>query len=395
LAAGMNIVVVNFNYRVGLYGFLASEEVAASGAINAGILDQRKALQWVQQYITLFGGDPDHVTLGGDSAGGASILLHLTAYGGLDEGLFHAAAAEEATFGNMYTIEQSQYEYDALVERVGCSTAADSLACLRTLNITYLQENNYNIPFTGSPGAPIYMYQPTIDGELIPDYTDRLLSEGMFIKVPVIFGDDTNGGTIFTPQNTSDYADMDRFLLDQFPGLTSEMLLAFNAIYPEAEQFNGTGAYWRTVSNAYGEMRYMCPSMLVSTAFSNYSTAGSWNYWYNVEDPTQMAEGLGVPHTAELPAIWGPEYLSSPPVPSYYTTNAAIVPVVQGYWTSFILSYNPNTYALAGTPTWEQWNATAQSRLMIQTNATAMETVDVSLAARCAYLSSIGLTLNQ
>lgn len=68
------------------------------------------------------------------------------------------------------------------------------------------------------------------------------------------------------------------FLQDQFPGLTSEMLLAFNAIYPEADQFNGTGAYWRTVSNAYGEMRYQCPGMVVSTAFSNHSTAGSWNY---------------------------------------------------------------------------------------------------------------------
>lgn len=53
MAAGMNIVVVNFNYRVGLYGFLASEEVAAGGAINAGLLDQRKALQWAQQYISL------------------------------------------------------------------------------------------------------------------------------------------------------------------------------------------------------------------------------------------------------------------------------------------------------------------------------------------------------
>ena len=60
----MNIIVVNFNYRVGPYGFLASSEVLADGSINNGLKDQRKALQWVQQYISLFGGDPSHVTMG-------------------------------------------------------------------------------------------------------------------------------------------------------------------------------------------------------------------------------------------------------------------------------------------------------------------------------------------
>lgn len=108
-----------------------------------------------------------------------------------------------------------------------------------------------------------------------------------------------------------------------------------------------------------------------------------------------MAEGLGVPHTAELPAIWGPQYLSSPPVASYYTTNAAIVPVVQGYWTSFILSKNPNTYRAAGAPTWDAWNVTAQNRILIQTNGTTMETVAQDLQARCAWLGSISLSINQ
>jgi carboxylesterase type B len=70
------MVVVDFNYRVGPFGFLASQEVEEGGDLNAGLLDQRLLLQWVQTYISLFGGDPTRVTIGGDSAGASSICLH-------------------------------------------------------------------------------------------------------------------------------------------------------------------------------------------------------------------------------------------------------------------------------------------------------------------------------
>jgi carboxylesterase type B len=89
-ASGHEIVVVTFNYRVGPYGFLASQEIedSPSASLNNGLKDQRKALEWVQKYISRFGGDPKHVVLGGDSAGAASIAYHLTAYGGRNDGLF-------------------------------------------------------------------------------------------------------------------------------------------------------------------------------------------------------------------------------------------------------------------------------------------------------------------
>lgn len=74
-----------------------------------------------------FGGNPNHVVLGGDSAGAGSIDLHLSAYGGRDDGLFHATAAESQSFGAQFTVEGSQYQYDALVERVGCSITTETL----------------------------------------------------------------------------------------------------------------------------------------------------------------------------------------------------------------------------------------------------------------------------
>ena len=76
--------------------------------------------------------------------------------------------------------------------------------------------------------------------------------------------------------------------------------------------------------------------------------------------------------------------------------NNAMVAVIQGYWTSFIRCYNPNTHRLPGTPLWEEWTqSNSFQRLMFQTNNTHMEAVPTDQQARCAYLSSIGLSLEQ
>lgn len=149
------------------------------------------------------------------------------------------------------------------------------------------------------------MYGPTIDYDLITDYTYRLFQQGRFVKVPTIFGDDTNGGTIFTPKNTSTLAASDIFLKDQFPYLSLDQLRTINTLYPleGTPQFDGTGRYWRQVSNAYGDMRYTCPGLYCSTAVTRYGMPDSWNYLYNVSDPVETASGLGVPHTIEVNSI--------------------------------------------------------------------------------------------
>lgn len=77
--SGQNIVFVQFNYRVGPWGFLASEKVRADGDLNSGLLDQIKALEWVQEHIAQFGGNPDQVIIHGESAGAGSVAIHLVA----------------------------------------------------------------------------------------------------------------------------------------------------------------------------------------------------------------------------------------------------------------------------------------------------------------------------
>lgn len=88
--------------------------------------------------------------------------------------------------------------------------------------------------------------------------------------MPVIFGDDTNGGTIFTPRNTSSYAESEWFLRNQFPYLTLDQLAIINSMYPPVGPlYNKSGPFWRQVSNAYGEMRYLCPGLFCSSAYSD------------------------------------------------------------------------------------------------------------------------------
>jgi hypothetical protein len=111
-----------------------------------------------------------------------------------------------------------------------------------------------------------------------------------------------------------------------------------------------------------------------------------------------MEQGYGVQHTIEINAIWGPANVAPSVAPaSYYPgqSNAGIIPVIQGYWTSFIRSYNPNTYRVAGTPAWGTWETAGKERLMFQTNATAMETVELGMQQRCAWLQSVGILTQQ
>lgn len=112
---------------------------------------------------------------------------------------------------------------------------------------------------------------------------------------------------------------------------------------------------------------------------------------YNVLDPDEVAQGLGVPHIAETNALWGPENTGGAPA-SYFTTNAPIVPIVQGYWTSFMRSFNPNTHRAPGSPVWEPFGI-QMARLKIQTNATEMEVVPLDQRQRCEFLNGISVQI--
>ncbi|KAL8721194.1 MAG: hypothetical protein Q9225_002080 [Loekoesia sp. 1 TL-2023] len=406
-ASGMQLIVVNLNYRVGPHGFLASDEVRKGGSLNNGLKDQRQALFWIKEHISKFGGNPDHVVLGGSSAGAASVTLQLIAYGGRNDSLFHATAAESQSFGALRTVEESQYQYDELVARTKCNSNNtghdDTLSCLRELSSDALQAQNIGTPFPNTTRPPLFAYNPTLDYDFIPNYTLALFSTGRFLKLPAIYGDATNEGTVFVPRNISTSKQSNDWIQAQFPLLNNTQKKYLTETYPPTTQtWPKTAKYWRSTSDAYGELRYICPGILLNNIYANHSIKGNWNYRYAVLDPSDEKSGAGTPHVAELNAIWG----APPGSPaSYKTRNANMIPVLQGYWISFIRSFDPNRYRLEGTPEWEEWSArgfdegeAGRRRILFQNGGgkeTEMESVDREQWERCRVLSQWGARLRQ
>lgn len=91
------ILYVSIQYRLGVYGFLASNAVVSDGVANAGLLDQRLALNWIRKYISRFGGDGERITIEGGAAGGGSVSLHLMMFGGKSDPPFRGAIAGMST----------------------------------------------------------------------------------------------------------------------------------------------------------------------------------------------------------------------------------------------------------------------------------------------------------
>lgn len=383
------MLVVTFGYRVGPYGFLTDGNQVKP---NNGLYDQVKAMEWVQKHIARFGGDPKHVVIGGDSAGAGSIAYHLTRQGGKDLGLFVGAAAESVSFSTILTVKESQYIYDGFATRAGCATR-DSLHCLRSKSAQELQKANVNAqPFPGSQHPQLFAWNPVIDGDFIPEVTYAAMEKGRFVDVPVLMGDDTNGGTVFTPRDTATTPQVNTFLHDQFPFLTLGDLYDIDHMYPPTD-CSSPGCKWRLLSDIYGDIRYMCSTLFMSQQYAKKGK--SWNYRWNVEDPRQVNEGLGVPHTVEVHAVFGPENTRGAPA-SYFKggENAHAVTVAQGYWTSFIRTLNPNKLRAKGSAEWEQ--ADGWKRIVVNTGGqTEMETVNSEQRRRCTFYKNIGPRIRQ
>lgn len=390
-AADNDMVVVCFNYRVGPYGFISD---GSNITPNIGLWDQRKVMEWVQKHISSFGGDPKHVTIGGTSAGAASVVFHLTAENGTDKNLFHAAIGESPSFATTLTQSESQYQYTQFATRLGC-VGKDSLSCLRKKTAVEIQEQNFNIPLPGGANAPKYQWLPSLDNEFVSDYSYRSFQEGKFVKVPTIFGDDQNGGTKFAPKNTSTLAQSNQWVLDQYPTLTLEQLGEIDRLYPnENLTCPNSGCYWRQASDVYGQVRYMCPALKATSQLSKYGVHGSYAYLWNVVDPKEAAEGLGVSHTVELNALLGAQYVDDPPE-SYKAggVNEKATPAIQGYWTSFIRTYDPNKKRHPGTARWQQWSSD-KGRLEFGTGgSTTMKQLSRTMKERCDYWASIALQM--
>jgi para-nitrobenzyl esterase len=181
---GTRTVVVTLNYRMGLFGFLSQDALNSEGHPwgNYGILDVQAALRWVQDNIAAFGGDPNNVTLGGQSAGASDTSANLISP--LAAGLFHRAILQSSptssflatTAGSAATALQRG---NAFAEAAGCSDA-DCLRGLSAERILQLQGTpNANGPFVTGP---------FVDGTVIPLQPEVAWSTGQYHKMPIMGG---------------------------------------------------------------------------------------------------------------------------------------------------------------------------------------------------------------
>jgi carboxylesterase type B len=187
---GQPIIAVAMNYRLNMYGFLQTPQLLAEGSSNAGLLDQRMALRWVQENIGAFGGDPDRVTVWGESAGAQSIAYQLFSYEGRDDGLYRAAILESGgpTGAQVQNLAYYTSPVENLTRTVGCWDVTDELSCLRELS----QEELF-------AAQPSQVWNPLIDGDFLTAYPSQLIPTGSFVKVPLLTGANTDEGINFHP----------------------------------------------------------------------------------------------------------------------------------------------------------------------------------------------------
>ena len=185
-------VVVSINYRLGIFGFMAHPALTAESPNHAsgnyGFLDQVAALKWVRENIAGFGGDPNNVTIFGESAGGVSVASHLLSP--LSKGLFHRAILQSpANLRVNYTL--------ANAEKAAVAVLGDDLAALRAMPVQELLPKTFQIG--GPPGAltapqPIRMIT---DGWAFPEDERAALLAGHFAKVPMLIGGVEHEGAFF------------------------------------------------------------------------------------------------------------------------------------------------------------------------------------------------------
>ncbi|RFN48553.1 lipase 2 [Fusarium flagelliforme] len=391
-ASNNSIIYVNFNYRVGLFGFLAGKEIQDDGDLNAGLLDQRFLLKWIQEHIQEFGGDPEHVILHGESAGAGSVALQLVAYAGKDEGLFAGAIAESVFMPGLPELADLQYQFDRVVNATDCSEEDDTIACLRKMDSTDLQAQNIKAPFDGRDYRSYFYWAPTTDGDMFPDFPSNLYEKGDFVKVPLLTGSCSDEGSNYAV-NAGSSAQFIRYMQNEYPYLTTNDTETILDLYPKEPQLPKHDIWFPSASRAYSEATFVCPTNNMLDAYAEHADPKSlWSYRYNVQITEFIEDGLGVPHVANAPAVFGPDMTDAKAGPSYRSYNAPMIPIVQKYWISFVRNLDPNTDRHEDAPTWETWG-NDQDRLVFELNNNTMESVDQGQRERCqAWLDMSGST---
>lgn len=337
--AKKGVVLVSIAYRVGQLGFLAHPELSAEDpnhvSGNYGLLDMIAGLKWIKTNIAAFGGDPDRVTIFGESAGG--IAVSMLCASPLAKGLFEGAISESGgNFGptrtttfpgeNMKGLHDAEAAGEAYVKNAGFSSIAD----LRKLDADKLP-------------AVRGLAWPIVDGWVIPGDQYKLYEAGKYNETPILVGYNSDEGASFSPPKTPD--DYIAAVRNRYGKFADDLIKA----YPP-----GTGTVAKTARDlsrdaAFGWHTWSWANLVAKRGRSKVF------YYYFDQHPEYPAgsprAGYGSPHGQEVAFVFGT--LDSA---SLHTskTNKDISDAMGTYWTNFAKYGDPNS---SGEPQWPAFNA--------------------------------------
>ncbi|KAH7013957.1 Carboxylesterase [Ilyonectria destructans] len=368
-------IAVSMNYRLGILGFLNHPDLPSA---NAGLLDQRMAMQWVKQNIINFGGNPNDITIMGQSGGGWAILAHLALFDGHHNNTFQKAIVRSAQREPMFNTKELKIRNKALFHHVNCTTGQDQLTCFRNLTESQLVTAFWSFStILGTEGIfknQVFGYQgsfgPTIDGVTLTDSVTKLFRKGKLANVPTIAGstnDEGFDGYIDahqqnpTPKNTTKLDPSTNRITNLTDYQVNEVakLYPVNATYasvaPDNFFQNVFRSYWMALG-LFGEVGIFGSERLVGRWMSaRHGPQRIWTYRFNA--PTvgsvnpKSPYPLGpVQHSAEN------SYLDVP-LSSMTSYERAIAEEFRAYLSSFIRTGSPNTHKLHYAPFWPNYGA--------------------------------------
>ncbi|MBA8825078.1 para-nitrobenzyl esterase [Saccharopolyspora lacisalsi] len=372
LAVRGNVVVVTINYRLGALGFLAHPALEVGDdrklqAGNYGLLDQQAALRWVQRNAKAFGGNPNNVTLFGESSGSADSCANLASPEAA--GLFHKVIAQSySCTAATRTEREAQRSASEFAARVGCGRggARQVATCLRRLDPATLVETGLSNPYPVAGGDDVLPLEPR-----------TALRRGRFNKVPVMHGNTLDEMRLFIAREFPEpisAAQYEGIVRERYPKRAAEIL----ARYPAAEYPSPRIALATAATDGIGPLS-TCRHL---EAYRLFAGSGVPTYAYQFADrdapsPVDVPDfDEGAAHTTELEYLF-PGPLGAEPTPPQQRLSESMM----SYWTSFARRGRPSA---PRAPEWPRFH-TSDDVLSLAPGPGGVHTTNVASNSDCAY----------